>query len=233
MNLRLLNHNFCIVNNSDFIFFYKINFQGCNIDKFLKIFPDLSFKSSCDFTNSIKSINDVQQMLDNISGNSNSLTFIKSQIFDGLSLLETESNEKHIIFLKNQIQNLVVYPNLRRYPLDCLLIYLKMFLFSPKMYNLLRNFDLLSLPHPSLFRKFLSGIDVSSSDSFENYRYLSHKISKLPDYQRMFVLMIDEIHIRPQSEFSLNYGFHGVDSKDLNLAKTIFGFRDKEFFWEI
>ena len=42
--------------------------------------------------------------------------------------------------------------------------------------------------------------------------------------------MIGKIHIKPQSESHLDYGFHGVDGKNLKLARTVFGFMIKSVF---
>ena len=105
-----------------------------------------------------------------------------------------------------------------------------MFLISPKLYRSLRKFDILNIPHPSNIRKFFSNLNVSSEDDLENTNYLKHKFSRLSINQKLFVMMIDEIHIKPKAEFNLNYGFHGVDGKDANLAKTVFGFMIKSIF---
>ena len=73
--------------------------------------------------------------------------------------------------------------------------------------------DSLNLPDPRNIRKFFSGINHSTEDSSQNIQYINFKISTLKPVQNLFVLMIDEIHIKPKAEYHLNYGFHGVDKK--------------------
>ena len=102
-----------------------------------------------------------------------------------------------------------------------------MFLYSSKMYTMLRQHDILSIPGTRYIRHFFSQIDFRPDSEKENKRYLELKFNGLREYEKRFVLMIDEIHIKAQVDMHLDYGFHGFDSDDGNIAKTVFAFMVK------
>ena len=200
----------------------------------MKVYEDLSYESSSEFIskNRIDSIDKINNLLNDIYISQSSPEFLKQQINRNLDSLQDDQNNCQIVFLKNQVNNLKLCKKTRRYSYESYIIYLKMFLYSPKMNNLLRHFDTLALPHPRSVCLLASGINVSSTNGNENFSYLQKKIKHLPRDKRIFVLMIDEIHIKPKAEFHLDYGFHGIDKKDLNLAKSVFAFMVKSVFSE-
>ena len=197
----------------------------------MKIFSDLTYETDSLIPEiHISSISDVQNLIDSLISSTPTYDTIKSKAIQMLELLKTEENEKMVVFLIEQIRNIGIASNNRRYSFEFLLICIKMAVFSPKLYRTLRKFNILILPHQDNIRKYLSGINVSVDNQDENSSYIKHKISRLRGIEKEFILMIDEIHIKAKAEFHLEYGFHGVDEKDRRLARTVVGFMVKSIF---
>ena len=123
----------------------------------------------------INSIDDINFLLNQIFYSNPSTGFLKKRIKNDLDSLQDDKNHCQIIFLKNQIENLQVFSKTRRFSNECYIICLKMFLFSPKMYNLLRDFNILCLPHPRSLSTLVSDLNVSSDNENENFSYLQKK----------------------------------------------------------
>ena len=214
------------------LFIYLLDISSASVTKYIRIYEDLTFDTNTSINSNlkIKSTSFLQNILDSLASSDITGESIKSKIISDLDSLRNEANESQVIFLSDQIRNILVDPNGRRYSSESFLIYLKMFLISPKLYRSLRKFDMLNIPHPSNIRKFFYNLDVSSDNPVENFNYLKHKLTSPASKDKFFVLMIDEIHIKPKAEFNLEYGFHGCDAKDLKLAKTVFAFMIKSIF---
>ena len=216
----------------DFVHVCTIDFEKSLIMSYLKVYSDLSFTSS--FVHSIKGCkisdtNLLSNLLDKLKIDKNNHLSIKFKL---QALLDTicpsENNLKTLIF--DQIQNLDLEPNGRRYSQAGMLVYLKIFLYSPKIYRYLSK-NTLVLPSERHLRRYIYDLPTDVSSFSENKRYLTYKFSQLKPREKLFVLMIDEIHVRPRVDIHLDYGSYGLDhSNPDNTAKTVFGFMVKSIF---
>ena len=168
----------------------------------------------------ISSTSDVQTLVDHLILAEISPNSTKSRLIRTLNNFKSDENDKMVVFLQEQIRNLGISPNNHRYSLEFFLICIKMSIFSLKLYRTLRKFNILTLPHPDNIRKYFSDINVSTDNQDENLAYLKEKIHSLNPIEKEFILMIDEIHIKPKAELHLEYGFYGIDSKDDKLARN-------------
>ena len=104
------------------------------------------------------------------------------------------------------------------------MIYLKIYLYSPKIFCYLRDLEILAIHHERNIRRIFSGLSVNPIKDCDNFKYLESKIRRLPSIQRNMV------HIRPTINTHLSYDTHGFDSETNDLAKTVVAFMVKSVF---
>ena len=157
-------------------------------------------------------------------------SILKKQIFEALAKLYCIDKETLKIIIEDQISNIDKVPNQRWYNSSAMLIYLKSYLYSPKLYRMYRDNNILIMPHERNIRKLLSGFDAESTLCQNNYKYMKYKIDLLSSREKKFVLMIDEIHIRQLINSDIDYGTFGFDIDSDQVAKTVFAFMVKSIF---
>ena len=199
---------------SNFAHICIINFDCSIIQSFLKINSDLTFNASFDHklpAAKISDINQLENLIENLKS-SNSVRFFKSKITTLLDKV-CQKNENLKDMIADQIQNLDICENLRRYSPSAMLIYMKIFLYSPKIYRYLCK-NTLIMPTDRHLRRYLSNLPSDVCSLEENKKYLSYKFENLRTHEKLFVLMIDEIHIRATVDSHFSYGTFGFDHQD-------------------
>ena len=178
--LKSIRDDFVLKKFTGYIYYAKFDFDNSVVLNFVKIYDDLSF--SCSFKHNysfthIKTrshLNSITELLDNKPDNS----FIKSQINSLLQKLSINNCDKLKILIEDQLLNIDISPNNRYYQPSSLLIYLKIFLYSPKIYKYLRE-NILYMPHERNIRKIFSNLSVDVQSKTDNKLYLSQKFKNL------------------------------------------------------
>ena len=130
----------------------------------------------------------------------------------------------------DQIKNLSAHANNRRYTPGAMMIYMKIFLYSPKIYRYLSN-NTFIFPTERHLRRYIFDLPTDVTSFSENKKYLAYKFGQLRSHEKLFVLMIDEIHITAQVNIHTDYGTAGMDHIDPNnTAKAVIGFMVKSIF---
>lgn len=102
-------------------------------------------------------------------------------------------------FLSEQVSLLFATPP--RYSTDLMLFAFRMFALSSSYYQRLRD-SILSLPHVSYLRRLSSVLSVHGGFEDNNHAaYLKSKSDALEPHERIVILMLDEIHVDPQTTY--------------------------------
>lgn len=226
---KLNDKSLTIVKKEDYIYIMDLDFEKKFIRSFLKIYNNLTFDSShkkCVLKKKVNSFKFFDELIALLkSGDNNS--YLKSKIS---LILDTicKNNINIKIMLKDQISNINSIKNL--YSQSAFLVYLKIFLYSPKIYRYLRK-NVLNIPGERHIRKYFRELSTNITSENDNKSYLRFKFSQLKEHEKIFVLMIDEIHTRQMVQVHNNNGNSGFDRHNAqHIAKTAFGFMIKSVF---
>ena len=165
-----------------------------------------------------KSKNHLYEISKFLSKNLIDKEFMKFQVKSLLDNIDPENENNLIYLLEDQINNLGRNSKKRQYTPSSLLIYLKIYLYSPKIYKYLRE-NIMIMPHERNIRKIFSKMNVDVNRDETNSKYLKYKIDRLSEVQKIIVLMIDEIHIKPIVESHLAMVLLGLTLKMIILQK--------------
>ena len=123
----------------------------------------------------------------------------------------------HLQFVINQLENLLVPKNHRRYNLITLVLALKCQLISPACYRYLQSLDCVSLPHHSTLQRLYSNIGLDS----EFTRFLQQSTVDFNYMERCVIIQMDEVHVK--SEYTYKGGkIIGASMQPDYPAKTVF-----------
>ena len=86
--------------------------------------------------------------------------------------------------ISDQIQNLDISPHARRFSPSAMLIYMKIFLYSPKIYRYL-NATTLIFPSERHLRRYIYDLPTDVTSVSENKKYLSYKFSQLKPIEKI------------------------------------------------
>ena len=215
-----------------YIYISNFDFELSIVKNYVKIYPDLTFGTSLTHNFKFKNVSlksNFYYLMQHVTENLTESSFIKDQICSLLSMINTSGFDNLKLLIEDQTNNIDKLPVKRNYMPSSLLVYLKIFLYSPKIYTYLRE-NVLILPHERNIRKMFSDLPLNIDSEFSNKAYLSYKVRNLPKREKIMVLMIDEIHIKPLVDSHLNFGTHGFDSDSDRMAKTLVGFMVKSIF---
>jgi len=109
---------------------------------------------------------------------------------------EGNKMEFRLKFLLKQFE--LLYSVQNRYSPDCLLLAFKIYCLSRPVYSYLRE-SCLTLPHPSYLRQLTSCFTLNDDDS--HFVYLKQKCNVLAERERLSVLMLDEIYVKPKINY--------------------------------
>ena len=123
----------------------------------------------------------------------------------------------HLQFVINQLENLLVPKNHRRYNLITLVLALKCQLISLACYRYLQSLDCVSLPHHSTLQRLYSNIGLDS----EFKRFLQQSTVDFNYMERCVIIQMDEVHVK--SEYTYKGGkIIGASMQPDYPAKTVF-----------
>lgn len=106
--------------------------------------------------------------------------------------------EFRLKFLLKQFE--LLYSVQNRYSPECMVTAFKIFCTSRSAYCYLRE-NCLTLPHTSTLRNLTSCFSQccqTLTDDDAHFVYLKHKCMALPEYERLVVLLLDEIYVKPR-----------------------------------
>ena len=162
--------------------FITIDYDNFSVENYLKINDDLSYEVSFDPSFYCKAINSRKTLIELIKCLKEcpcSAKVLKSKIINTLARLNTCKRDSLKILIEDQISNIGRAPECRWYNPSALLIYLKSFLYSPKLYRLFRDNNILIMPHERNLRRIISEFSVDNTMCDNNKNYINYKISKL------------------------------------------------------
>ena len=142
----------------------------------------------------------------------------------GMNTMDEEQDEcRKLQFLIEQLELITTNKYGRHYSPQLAVLCYMIHATSAAAFTVLRDENILCLPSANTLRKVSSRLSVA--DGLDNVGYLSLRMSKLNEYERNVVLMIDEIYVAKRVEYS------GGDVKgltpDCSVASTLLGFMVK------
>lgn len=103
--------------------------------------------------------------------------------------------QKKLFFLTEQIK--MLNSMAPRYHTDSLLWACKLYFTFPAAYRMLRDFNLMALPHPSYLRRLLSSVSTLDGGLDDNHlKYMKERAASLTDQEKYVVLYLDEIYVK-------------------------------------
>ena len=136
------------------------------------------------------------------------------------SVNDSTTNSKilpHLQFIINQLENILVSKNNRRYNLITLVMALKCQLVSPACYRYLQSLDYVSFPHHSTLQRLYSNIGLDS----EFVSYLKQSTLEFNPMERNVIVQMDEVHVK--SEYTYKGGkIIGSSMHSDDPARTVF-----------
>ena len=126
---------------------------------------------------------------------------VEDKLSYGIRLLEEYLDEsgstcKRLKFL---VEQLLLYKTKSPYYSPETLLWSSMLYYSsPHGYKLMRNSEVLKIPHPSYLKKLSFNSDMLNAGmSDSHFNYLKKKLSILTEEEKIVNLLLDEIHIKP------------------------------------
>ena len=143
---------------------------------------------------------------------------------DGLEVLD-HRHEKHrkISFLIEQVELISVNKYARHYTPQLMILSYMVLAASAAAFKILTDEKVLSLPSTSTLRKVTRRLDANKG--LDNSAYLKLRISKMNEFERAMVLIIDEIYVAKRVEYSAG-GVQGLTA-DGAVASTLLCFMIK------
>ena len=125
-----------------------------------------------------------------------------SSLKNGLENLEDSQSDEHrkISFIIEQLKLLHKHKQGRHYSPELTVMAYRINAISPAAYNLLLDENILCLPSKSTLSRITKRLN--STTGLDNSAYLKLRVSKLNEYDRNCILMIDEIYIAKRVEYS-------------------------------
>ena len=124
------------------------------VENYFKINDQLKIESSFKIFNGefVTQVSKIDKILFSLKNGVIEIEFLKLKVTSLLKKMSCDS--KQIIFLADQVNNFGLLPKRRRYTPEAFIIYLKMYLFSAKLYSMLRGNNILTIPGPHYIRNF-------------------------------------------------------------------------------
>lgn len=224
----LANFHYKVCDN--FVLFYKLDLEGCpKITCSIKVFRDLNIevyhndsaipqkKFSWLFGNN-NSVISKWSMFESLISHCNSYVNQNSTLtcFDKIDLicknLEQCASDliyshegdysvliKKLTFLKEQL-NLSITPR-PRYSTNMFLWASSIFFQFPGSYFILRDSEVLTIPHPAYLRRAIGNVSSEVGIKDSQVEYLKKKCQSLEPHEKVVNILFDEIHITPKIEY--------------------------------
>lgn len=97
------------------------------------------------------------------------------------------------------------------------------FSYSSSVYNIIRDNNILILPHESTLKKISAYQNISVNDDLSNFKYLTMICNKLNEQEKIVNIQIDEMYAKKQVTYS-GKNVYGFDENSAEVGKTILGF---------
>jgi len=119
-----------------------------------------------------------------------------------LTNIDDSQNPKHrkLSFIVEQLQLLMKHKFSLKYSPQLIIMCFMVYAASRAAYTVLREENILEIPSISTLRKVTRRVNVS--EGLDNSSYLKLRVSKLNAFERVVILMIDEIYIAKRVEYS-------------------------------
>lgn len=150
---------------------------------------------------------------------------------DFIKSTSNDSYIKFIDFTSEQIYNMNVIKQHRRYSPDFLIFCSLLRSISPHCYKFLRNSNIFILPHESTVRRICAEFNVNPCNEQDNTNFLSYikqKFNFIEEKEKVISLMIDEIHLKPNFDYAGGKLF-GMSHNDSSAASSAFVFMVQSF----
>src|SRR6218665_4071868 len=119
-----------------------------------------------------------------------------------LANIDDSQSPKHrkLSFIVEQLQLIVKHKLSRKYSPQLIVMCFIVYAASKAAYTVLRDENILEIPSISTLRKVTRRVNIS--EGLDNSSYLKLRVSKLNAFERVVILMIDEIYISKRVEYS-------------------------------
>ncbi|XP_023238550.1 uncharacterized protein LOC111637308 [Centruroides sculpturatus] len=111
-----------------------------------------------------------------------------------------------------------------RYSSETLIWASMLFFHSPTSYRLIKNSNVLTLPYTSYLRSFTSCITNEIDPNTEHITYLKEKVQCLNSKDKIVILQLDEIHVKPMSLFKDGRIYGLAINEKMSEAKCVLAF---------
>lgn len=95
--------------------------------------------------------------------------------------------------------------------------------YSSSTYNVIRDNNILMLPHTRTLQKISSFQNISVQDDVSNFKYLKLIASKLNDQEKIINIQIDEMYTKKHITYS-GKNVYGFAENSADVSKTILGY---------
>jgi len=221
-----LGSDWIVVSKADFVLFVNIDSSCCPIVVCsFKVFRDMAVtiydtKQQCDnnefrwllgddckltrwsqLPNLCVHLSNACQAQPTVSSTDDNVNVVVDRIKQLIHTSKNEENSKlefRLKFVLRQIE--LLYSMQKRYTPDCMLMAFKIYCSSKSTYCYLRE-TCLTLPHPSYLRQLTSCFSQccqSLTDDDAHFVYLKQKCGALAEHERLVVLLLDEIYVKPR-----------------------------------
>ncbi|VEN47666.1 unnamed protein product [Callosobruchus maculatus] len=139
-------------------------------------------------------------------------------------LMQNDENEKveQIDFLAEQFN--ILFSNHNRFSVYLILKSFLLYVHSKKVYSIVRENKLLTLPHPKYLTKLCGSLKIAPDSTSENKHYIKTISEGLSDLEKYIVLQIDEIYIKETLDYKNGNLVDFAENDILSQAKTVQAF---------
>lgn len=113
--------------------------------------------------------------------------------------------------------------NTKKYTINAVLNAFTIYLYSSSCYNIIRDQNILILPHPKTLQKISALQDINANNEPSNNKYFSKVVENLSKTEKIVNIQIDEIYVKSKINFKSN-NLIGYAENSNNIAKTMLCF---------
>jgi hypothetical protein len=226
---------------------YRVQLDNCipDITASITVKPDFSLTCAvnkklipasqlCDLTTdgSVETLSQLQNIMARVNAWCDASTKPEQLMFESLlqcleellATLEVDSDEhRRFTFIQEQLKLARKNKHSRHYSPQLIIFSYLLHAASPAAYNTLLDNEVLCLPTVKTLNKITK--HLNSNSGLDNLSYLKLRVSKLNEFERTVVLIIDEIYVAKRVEYS-NGEVQGLTS-DGAVASTLLCFMVK------
>ncbi|CAB4063282.1 unnamed protein product [Lepeophtheirus salmonis] len=136
-----------------------------------------------------------------------------------------DSNKKKLAFISEQLKNVNLPPNQRRYSPDFLVTSLIWHNSSPSLYNQMLTSMNVIVHSSGYFSSLSKGFSMDKGFSASTINYLKCRSEKLSWQERKRILMVDEVYTAQRIEFSGEKIF-GINENEITKALGFYGYAE-------